>query len=209
MFIKSHFIRFAVRCKRAEDVVYSFAFALSSAGGCFYETRYELDSSCSSELKITKTNEDGCISHSAETVRLEVSPEVVAECGQQVSLHCNTSSSHDGLSVKRMEWSQGSTSLCSVDSEGTIITHGRHSLSDFYCEYKDGQLSLVFQKMLPLESGHSKRYRCKLHSNQGVAHNYTTVELQGQSPHLLLFRQSLLVSMFVCFLYKCAKSKQI
>lgn len=122
-----------------------------------------------------------------------MSPSVVAECGEPVSLHCNTSSSHDGLSVKRMEWSQGSTSLCSVDSEGTIRTHGQRSLSDFYCDYKDGQLSLVFQRMLPLESGHSKPYRCKLHSNQGVAHNYTKVELQGQSPRLLLFRQTVQV----------------
>lgn len=107
-----------------------------------------------------------------------------------------------------MAWSQGGTSLCSVNSEGTMLTHGKHSLSDFYCDYKDGQLSLVFQRMLPLESGHSKPYRCKLHSNQGVAYNYTKVELQGKSPRLLLFRQTV-TSMFSGFLFKCAKPKQI
>ncbi|XP_017283203.1 uncharacterized protein LOC108242710 [Kryptolebias marmoratus] len=116
--------------------------------------------------------------HSTVSVRLEVSPTDVAECGKQVSLHCNTFSSHQGLSVKRMEWSQGSTPLCSVNSKETIVTNKSHSLSDFRCDYKDGQLSLVFQRMLPLESGNSKPYMCKLHSNQGVAHNYTTVELQ-------------------------------
>lgn len=118
---------------------------------------------------------------------------ILAEHGEQVSLHCSTSSSHDGLSVKRMEWSRGSMSLCSVKSNKDVITHERHSLSDFYCTYKDGQLFLVFQSILPLESGLSNSYRCKLHSNQGVAVNYTKVELQGQSPHLFLLRQIVVV----------------
>lgn len=125
----------------------------------------------------------------------------LAECGEQVSLNCSTSSSHDGLSVKHMEWSRGSLPLCSVRSNEDVITHKRHSLSDFYCTYQDGQLSLVFQRMLPLESGDLNRYRCKLHSNQGVAHNYTTVELQGQSPLLFLLRQIVTVCSSVLELF--------
>ncbi|MEQ2233067.1 hypothetical protein ILYODFUR_017984 [Ilyodon furcidens] len=113
-----------------------------------------------------------------ESVRLEVSPRVTAECGKPVSLHCNTSSPQHGLSVKRMEWSQGNMSLCSVDSQETMTTLQRHFQSDFRCQFKDGRLSLVFQTVLPLESGNLKRYMCKLHSNKGVAHNYTRVQLQ-------------------------------
>ncbi|XP_041838000.1 uncharacterized protein LOC121637788 [Melanotaenia boesemani] len=113
-----------------------------------------------------------------ELVKLKLSPIVTTECGKQVSLHCNASSYQHGLSITHMEWSQGKMSLCSVDSEEEMITHQRHSLSEFHCEYKDGQLSLIFQEVLPLESGNSKPYRCKLHSNQGVAHGYTRVEIQ-------------------------------
>ncbi|XP_013860445.1 uncharacterized protein LOC106515281 [Austrofundulus limnaeus] len=112
------------------------------------------------------------------SVSLEVNPTILAERGEQVSLRCSPSSSHHGLSVKHMEWSRGSESLCSVNSKQDVITHESHSLSDFYCTYRDGQLSLFFQRMLPLESGRLNPYRCKLHSNQGVAFIYTTVELQ-------------------------------
>lgn len=112
-----------------------------------------------------------------ELVRLRVSPEVTAECGKQVTLICNVSS-QSGLLIKHMEWSQSKTSLCSVDSEGRLITRPRASLSDFHCEYNDGLLSLIFQKVLPLESGLSKPYMCKLRSNRGAPHRYTTVALQ-------------------------------
>ncbi|XP_044046431.1 uncharacterized protein LOC122873589 [Siniperca chuatsi] len=113
-----------------------------------------------------------------ELARLSVSSEITAECGKQVTLNCDVSSSRNGLSVIRMEWSQNKTTLCSVDSEGNITTHPRHTLSDFHCEYKHGQLSLIFQKAQPLGSGNSKRYMCKLQSNQGALHGYTRVELQ-------------------------------
>lgn len=127
-----------------------------------------------------------------------MSSRITAECGKPVSLHCNTSSPQHGLSVKRMEWSQGNMALCSVDSQETMTTMQRHFQSDFHCEYKDRQLSLVFQSVLPLESGNLKPYRCKLHSNKGVAHNYTKVQLQGQSLIFNLSRQML--KFLICFL---------
>lgn len=133
-----------------------------------------------------------------ELVRLSVSHKVAAECGEQVTLNCDVSSSTHRLSIKRMEWSQGKTSLCSVDSEGETITHPRHTLSDFQCVYEHGRLSLIFQKVQPQESGKSKPYRCKLQSNKGVTHNYTTVELQGQNPYLFLFRHSVICLNTIC-----------
>lgn len=113
-----------------------------------------------------------------ELVKLSVSPTVTAECGRQVTLSCNVSSSLRGLSITRMKWSRNQTSLCSVDEKGDITRHHKHTLSDFWCEYKHGQLSLIFREVQPLESGTSEPYMCKLQSNQGALHKYTTVELQ-------------------------------
>ncbi len=137
-------------------------------------------------------------SFSTELVRLSVSHKITAECFKQVTLNCDVATSTHQLSIKHMEWSQGKTSLCSVDSEGEIITHPRHSLSEFHCVYEHGQLSLIFQNVQPLEGGESKPYRCKLQSNKGATHNYTTVELQGQNPHLFLFRHSVICLNTIC-----------
>ncbi|XP_071391306.1 basal cell adhesion molecule-like [Centroberyx affinis] len=113
-------------------------------------------------------------------VKVSVSPVVTAECGQQVSLHCNVSSTRDGLSINHLAWIQNDKPLCGLGSDGNITEHHRHTLSGFHCRYEreQGRLSLVFQKVQPLESGHSTRYMCKLRSNQGVAEEHTTVELQ-------------------------------
>lgn len=84
-----------------------------------------------------------------------------------------------------MEWYLNRTSLCYVDETGNI-THRIHTLSDFHCEYKHGQLSLIFKKMKPLESANSV-YKCKLQSNKGADYIHTKVELQGQSTFIYLF----------------------
>lgn len=110
-----------------------------------------------------------------ELVKLSVSPSVTAECGKQVTVSCHASSSQKNLSVKRMEWYLNKTSLCSVDSEGDITEHHRHALGDFNCEYQHGKLSLNIQEVQPMQRGD---YLCKLQSNMGAKHGYTTVELQ-------------------------------
>ena len=117
------------------------------------------------------------VSSSTELVKLNVSPKITAECGKQVTLNCEVSSSPNGLSIKQMAWIQNQTSLCSVDKEGKIKPHSR---SDFHCEYKHGQLSLIFKRVRPLESGNSKPYTCKLQSNRGASDAKTIVEVQGQ-----------------------------
>jgi len=126
------------------------------------------------------------VSSCTELVGLSVSPRITAECGKQVTLQCKLSSSPNGLSIKHIEWSRGKTFLCSVNGDGKI-THNTSLSSDVRCVYEEGQLSLIFQQVQPQESGDSERYRCKLQSNKGADHKYTTVELQGQSPHLFLF----------------------
>ncbi|XP_026026332.1 uncharacterized protein LOC113024001 isoform X2 [Astatotilapia calliptera] len=111
-----------------------------------------------------------------ELVKLRVSPKITAECGEQVSLNCNTSSVHHGISIKLMQWFKEETLLCSVDSKGITTELHRASLSNFTCEYEDGRLSLIFKKMLPPESG--KKYTCKQRSNRGALNESTKVELQ-------------------------------
>ncbi|XP_023809787.1 uncharacterized protein LOC105354256 isoform X1 [Oryzias latipes] len=112
---------------------------------------------------------------SQELVKLKVSPTVVAKINTQVSLHCNASSSQKGLVIKHMGWTQN-TKLCSVNVEERVIIHQNNFTSPFHCEYEDGRLSLVFQRLLPLEI--NQQFMCKLRSNQGVVHEFTTVELQ-------------------------------
>lgn len=110
-----------------------------------------------------------------DLVSLIVSPTVTAECGQQVTLNCNVSSYQHGLTIKHMEWSQGKTHLCTVDSLGELTQHNTNSLGDFHCNYEDGRLSLTFPYVQPLNSG---KYRCKLRSTEGAPYEYTTVELK-------------------------------
>ncbi|XP_029950376.1 uncharacterized protein LOC115390601 [Salarias fasciatus] len=111
-----------------------------------------------------------------ESVKLILSPWITAECDEQVTINCNASSRLGGLSIKHMEWSQDKMSLCSVDKEGRISYS--NFTSDFLCEYGNGQLSLTFKRMLPVVSGRSKHFKCKLHSNQGVSRESTRVDLQ-------------------------------
>ncbi|XP_034451960.1 uncharacterized protein LOC117768025 [Hippoglossus hippoglossus] len=113
-----------------------------------------------------------------ELVGLSVSPQITTDCGKQVTLQCRVSPSPTGLSIKHMEWSHSKTSFCSVNSEGNI-SYNSNTVRDFHCEFEEEQLSLIFHKVQPQqESGNSQRYRCKLHSNKGALHKYTTVELE-------------------------------
>nr|XP_040043547.1 uncharacterized protein LOC120825788 isoform X2 [Gasterosteus aculeatus aculeatus] len=109
-----------------------------------------------------------------ELVSLSVSPDITAECGKPVTLICNASSSQRELSIKRMEWFQNRTSVCSVNEEGDIRNHAP-STRDSYCEYKHGQFSLTFKSAKPLDRG---SYACKLQSSRGARHKVTKVELQ-------------------------------
>lgn len=112
---------------------------------------------------------------STESLSLEVSSSITAECGKPVSLHCNISSSLAGLSIKHMQWSQSHT-YCSVNSEGLVPSK---KVEDFYCRYDKGHLSLHFYKWSPYVSDSS--YMCKLRSNQGIKSKYTKVETKEQA----------------------------
>ncbi|KAE8300669.1 hypothetical protein D5F01_LYC00816 [Larimichthys crocea] len=110
-----------------------------------------------------------------ELVTTSVSPNITAERGKQVTLDCNVSSSLNGLSVIRMQWWYGTSLLCSVDSDGNITPHRESAPSLFHCEYKHGQLSLIFERIVPLVCG---KYTCKLRSDRGMANAATWVDLQ-------------------------------
>lgn len=104
----------------------------------------------------------------SESLTLEVSYSITAECGTPLILHCNISSPLTGLSIKHMAWS----TYCSVDSEGFLTTNDTEG--DFYCRYDKGHLSLHFYKWSP--SLFRTSFMCKLRSNQGILHEYTQVE---------------------------------
>lgn len=111
----------------------------------------------------------------SDSLTLDVSSSITAECGKPVSLHCNISSSLAGLSIKHMQWSQSHT-YCSVDSEGIVTSK---NLEDYYCRYEKGHFSLHFYKWSPYIS--ESFYMCKLHSNQGIKSKYTQVESKEQA----------------------------
>lgn len=131
------------------------------------------------------------VSLSTDLVTLHVSPEVTAECGTQVNLTCHVSPV-DGLSIKRMVWFQDKP-LCSVDSEGNLTINDNNTPNGFHCEYQVGQLSLIFEKVQPLDIG---QYMCKLHSNWGAKLGSTDVKLKGQTPHLFLCTHKLVLKLF-------------
>lgn len=74
-----------------------------------------------------------------------------------------------------MEWSQDKTTLCTLDNLKGLIQHNMAPLGRFKCDYKDGRLSVSFPHVWALNSG---KYRCKLRSNHGTSHGYTTLELK-------------------------------
>ncbi|XP_047431420.1 uncharacterized protein LOC125000095 [Mugil cephalus] len=120
-----------------------------------------------------------------ELAKLIVSPDITAECEKQVTLNCHVSSFEDGLSIKYMGWFRDTTSLCFVNSTEAVNIHYKNPPSNFHCEQKDGQMSLVFQKVNPLEIG---TYTCKMRSNKGGTSENTTMDLKeccGKSEGIL------------------------
>ncbi|XP_057699929.1 uncharacterized protein LOC130920612 [Corythoichthys intestinalis] len=102
---------------------------------------------------------------------------VTAECNKQVAIHCNVlPGAREELSVKHISWSRNHEPLCQVDKGN--LKHSINTKSDFHCEFKEGRLSLILEKVQPVDSGASNRYMCKLHSNQGISHGYSWIELQ-------------------------------
>jgi len=108
---------------------------------------------------------------------LSVSPHITATCGQPVTLHCNVSYSHDGLSIMHLSWiNQNNKSVCRLNQEGKLNQSG----GGVNCSYADHRLTLKFVHTPLHESQGLHRYLCKLRSNKGVDSKYTTVELKGQ-----------------------------
>lgn len=118
-------------------------------------------------------------------MELRPSPTVVyAECGTAVNLSCEVPPLTNDLSVKHMGWSLNGSSLCSVDAEGKLSPHHKHSPRPFHCSYSHGHLSLSFPNVQLLD-GWNSTYMCKLRSNKGTAHTWTAVQFKGQRAYLL------------------------
>ncbi|KAM4604080.1 uncharacterized protein ACJ7VT_018696 [Polymixia lowei] len=110
-----------------------------------------------------------------ELVTVGVVSNVTAQCGQQMTLHCNVSSLKGNLSVHYLAWLQNGNPLCVVDNNGQVTNHSYNTPSSFQCSYTQEQLTITFEEVQPMDSGD---YLCKLRSRQGLGQRSTRVQLQ-------------------------------
>ncbi|XP_029363609.1 uncharacterized protein LOC115047075 [Echeneis naucrates] len=110
-----------------------------------------------------------CIAGS-QVVQLQLSPTVVTQCGRNVTLTCNSSSSQQ-MEILSFSWEHGNKTLCPYEKAQTD--------QDVRCEHKNDhlhhRLTLVLTNVMPVDSG---KYICKLRSNQGAKSAVTSVTVQ-------------------------------
>uniref|UniRef100_A0A8C5EPW9 Ig-like domain-containing protein n=1 Tax=Gouania willdenowi TaxID=441366 RepID=A0A8C5EPW9_GOUWI len=106
-------------------------------------------------------------------VQLHARPQVEAQCGEDVKLMCNVSSSQQ-MDVKVLSWVAFNRTLCEYERNRTE--------KEFHCEttkLKDDQtLTLKLNNVMPVNTG---KYLCKVQSTGGVNSTATMVTIQGMS----------------------------
>ncbi|KAF3700389.1 hypothetical protein EXN66_Car016076 [Channa argus] len=101
------------------------------------------------------------------TLELETTPEVLARCGDNVTLTCNANSSQK-LDVKLFTWSDGRRNLCPLDDGQRV--------PDVLCETTASPaLKATLINVMPVYKG---RYLCKLQSNLGATSAQTLLSVQ-------------------------------
>ncbi|XP_028311502.1 uncharacterized protein LOC114468674 isoform X2 [Gouania willdenowi] len=104
-------------------------------------------------------------------VQLHARPQVEAQCGEDVKLMCNVSSSQQ-MDVKVLSWVAFNRTLCEYERNRTE--------KEFHCEttkLKDDQtLTLKLNNVMPVNTG---KYLCKVQSTGGVNSTATMVTIQG------------------------------
>lgn len=115
------------------------------------------------------------ITHGAKTaLELQTSPRVVAQCGKNVTLTCDASSS-DQINIIKVMWLAANVSYMCPSQDGNPGAGG-------LCESKAVTLNkhsftLTLNNMMPVNQG---EYICKLHSTSGIEHSKTFVTVQGE-----------------------------
>lgn len=121
-----------------------------------------------------------CVSISAragsQSVTLQATSEVVASCGDNVTLTCNATSSHK-LDVKYFAWHR-EKNVCQHDG---AQPDGAQPDPAVRCasreEASHHTLTLTLVNVMPVHEG---RYLCKLRSNQGVGSASAVLTVQGE-----------------------------
>ncbi|XP_058509926.1 uncharacterized protein LOC131475678 [Solea solea] len=106
----------------------------------------------------------------SQDVKLQVTPHVVSKCGENVTLTCTVSSSHQ-LDIKLFSWNFKKKLVC---QDG-----GNQSDAGAVCEStadaSHHNLTLTLMNVMPVNTG---KYLCKLRSQVEAKHGSTNVTIQ-------------------------------
>lgn len=109
-----------------------------------------------------------------DSVDLQISPDVVARCGENVTLTCNVTSKLSKITL--FDWmGVHKTKLTRKDPQ---------SDPEVLCQNTTNGLSLTLLNVMPVDQG---EYLCKLHSTQGTTDAKTVVKVRGECFHNQLF----------------------
>ncbi|KAM7372171.1 hypothetical protein PAMP_009361 [Pampus punctatissimus] len=109
------------------------------------------------------------VSAAAKAVDLQTIPKVVAQCGENVTLPCNATSSH--LSdIRFFSWVGRNKTLCKYDGQPDPEV-----LCESVTETTHPKLTLTLIHVMPVHQGN---YLCKLHSKVGVNNQASFVTVQ-------------------------------
>lgn len=109
----------------------------------------------------------------SQIVKLEVTSEALANCGDNVTLTCNAISSQK-LDIKSFAWLDGRKTLCQYEN-------GRPDpdvLCESIAEASHYKLTVTLINVMPVNEG---KYICKLQSNLDVVADSTVVTVQSES----------------------------
>lgn len=117
------------------------------------------------------------ISSDSQHVTLEATPEVLATCGDNVTVTCNVNVTSPKLDIKLFSWIGGNGDLCQRDSGQQDPAALCENTSENFLHTR----SLTLINVMPVNEG---RYICKLRSNLGVKSATTVLTVQSEPPFL-------------------------
>lgn len=106
---------------------------------------------------------------------LEATSEVLASCGDNVTMTCNATSTQK-LDIKLFAWYDSKRNVCQHDS---VQPDPDTVLCESSAEASHHRLTLTLINVMPVNEG---KYLCKLQSMQGVKSTTTVLTVQSEPP---------------------------
>ncbi|GLD60558.1 uncharacterized protein AKAME5_001244500, partial [Lates japonicus] len=106
----------------------------------------------------------------SQGVELQVIPQVATECGKNVTLTCEASSSRE-MDIKLFSWLGRNKTMCQIgdgQADPEVLCENKAVASNH-------TLTLTLINVMPVDSG---KYLCKLHSQLGPVQKSTVVTVQ-------------------------------